>query len=117
MEKFYVPTRSVCAAVVLWFAKNQKKIDFRGGSTMNVMVDKIIELKHKHGLDTTHVSIRDDIGGRWKSDDLVGFPGVGTGSPTEEALNDCREIIREDHKECPDGIEKLVMATGLEFLD
>ena len=113
MEKFYVPTRSVCAAVVLWFVKNQQSIDLRGGEAINAMTDKIIKLKGR-GLDTTDVSIRHDIGRLWTSDDLITPTFFGFG---ERVLNNCRAVIREDHKTHPAGIEKLIETTGLGFLD
>ncbi len=130
MEKLTVPKRSICAAVVLWFVKNQDSIKFRescpeSDREIYAMTDKVIELKGKIDLDTKDFSIDWGIGG-YTSDDIESFIGhfilfgLATEEPldlSEPALDLCREILHDDHKAQPAELEKLVQALELGFFD
>lgn len=116
-----IPARSVFAAIVLnaqQHPPSQLRADW---PTLGDLTQRIIELKRKHQLDTSGISIRADKGG-WISDDLSSFVnrfvlfGLASQSPvrlTPMAVQRCVKIVQKDRENQQDEIDRLINLLGL----
>jgi hypothetical protein len=121
IETLRVPPRAIFAAVVLDAREHPPSKDRQDWPTLGDLTQKIIELKRKHNLDTSDISIRADKGG-WISDDLSSFVnrfvlfGLASPNPVRllpPAVERCKGVIAKVWQEQPKDIDRLVSLLDL----
>jgi hypothetical protein len=120
-QKLIVPPRSVFAAVLLEATESPRPDKGPDWPTIVDLTNRVVELKKRHHLDTSDISIRADRGG-WTSDDLWSFVngfvlfGLATQRPitlAPEARRLCEKILLEDGRKYPQEIDELKRAVRL----
>lgn len=120
-QKLTVPPRSVFAAVLLRATETPRPDKGPNWPSLVDLTNMIVDLKRRHHLDTSEISIRADKGG-WISDDLSSFVdgfvlfGLATQKPialAPEARRECEEILSEDSQRDPEAIMQLLRVVGL----
>ncbi len=123
-QRLIVPSRSVFAAVLLQATETPRPDKGPNWPSLVDLTNIIVDLKRRHHLDTSEISIRADKGG-WISDDLSSFVdgfvlfGLATQKPitlAPDARRECEEILSEDSRSYPEGINQLLRAVGLRWV-